>query len=83
MAKHQIERQTWQANEIAEITGIDAAAQRDLRRRGFFENEAGGWLRADVRILAKLLFVKTLREAKFDLAEAWRLTMRLLEASHS
>lgn len=54
--------------DVAEISGVDADQQRDWKRRGFFAGRTG-----DVMEVTRFLLVRTLRDANFDLTEAWRL----------
>ncbi|WLA58522.1 hypothetical protein [Bradyrhizobium diazoefficiens] len=59
--------------DVAKIAGFTPGAQRDLKRRGYnFGEDSDGWLNATAHDIAKLLLVKTLREAGIELAEAWR-----------
>lgn len=54
--------------DIADISGVDGEQQRDWKRRGFYKKRTG-----DVMEVTRFFLVRTLREAGFDLAEAWRL----------
>lgn len=59
--------------DVFEITGVSPQAQRDLDRRGYpWGEETAGWRNASPHDLAKLLLVRTLRDAGIELAEAWK-----------
>ncbi|MBR0803596.1 hypothetical protein JQ636_08615 [Bradyrhizobium japonicum] len=61
------------ASAVAEITGFNQSAQRDIKRRGYwFGDDSGGWLNATAHDLARLLLVRELRDSHVELAEAWR-----------
>lgn len=62
----------WRPAQIAAITGVSQDLQRDWKRRGYeFGDQSEGWTKGAVHDLAKLLFVKTLRDANLELSEAW------------
>lgn len=72
-AKFRLHSKLFRPAQVGEITGIAPGAQRDLQRRGYrFGNETDGWLNASVHDIARLLLVKTLRDAGIELAEAWK-----------
>lgn len=73
MSKLSLVGNFWRPAQVAEITGVSQDLQRDWKRRGYeFGDQSEGWSKASLHDLAKLLFVKTLRDSNLELSEAWQ-----------
>jgi hypothetical protein len=68
-----VARKRFQPAAVAAFTGFSVDQLRDLRKRGYGEETDGKWFDADITDIARLFFVKILREQNVELAQAWKL----------